>query len=72
MLSTERPQSDGKPVRPRSRAALALDPTRDLDFRRINQLHRARGNVKKQGAAFSESREQFEALTSASPPLCFD
>jgi|GEM_PF-2452623 len=40
----------------------SLDPKRDLDFKQINKLHRARGSVKKQGAAFAESREQFEAL----------
>ena len=42
---------------------LSLDPKRDLDFKRINRLHRARGSVKKQGAAFAESREQFDALS---------
>ena len=42
---------------------LSLDPKRDLDFTRINRLHRARGSVKKQGAAFTESREQFAALS---------
>lgn len=44
---------------------LSLDPKRDLDFKRINRLHRARGSVKKQGAAFSELREQFEKLSKA-------
>lgn len=42
---------------------LSLDPKRDLDFTRITRLHRARGSVKKQGAAFTESREQFAALS---------
>jgi hypothetical protein len=38
---------------------LSLDPKRDIDFARINHLHRARGSVPKQGPAFAESREQF-------------
>jgi hypothetical protein len=42
---------------------LSLDAKRDIAFKRINRLHRARGNVKKQGAAFTESREQFDALS---------
>lgn len=44
---------------------LSLDSKRDFAFNRINQVHRARGSVKKQGAAFAESREQFEKLCKA-------
>lgn len=44
---------------------LSLDSKRDFDFNRINKVHRARGSVKKQGAAFAESREQFEKLSKA-------
>ena len=37
---------------------LSLDSKRDLDFKKVNQLHRARG-TKRQGPALSESRENF-------------
>lgn len=40
----------------------SLDSKRDIAFSQINLVHRARGSVKKQGAAFAESREQFESL----------
>ncbi len=41
----------------------SLDSKRNIAFSQINLVHRARGSVKKQGAAFAESREQFESLS---------
>lgn len=42
---------------------LSFDSKRDIKTGKISKLHHARGNVPKQGSAFTESREQFAEMS---------